>query len=409
MNKKKQILYPLVILALGAGLYWGISSLEKPPQTKAPKAVAPLVNVVPVTVEPLQLQVDSHGVVEPKYLTRLVAQVNGEVVFLAPEFVSGGFVKQGQLLARIDPSDYRALVTESAANLASAEAALELEQAQGQVAAAEWRNIDGRTPTGLGLRKPQLAQEQARVSAAQAAVTRARRNLERTRIVAPYDALIQDREISLGSYVSTGTVLGSLQGVDVAEVRLPIADAELQFLEQQGRRGEVELTADFSGRPTVWQATIVRSEGVVDRKSRMTYLVAEIRAPYAGVFDSHLLQSDPARQDMPGTTVPPLRFGTYVKAKIAGISLPQVSVIPRHLIEEGRIPILDENQQLRYRQVNIIRQQGTDAIIAGDVLAGDRLITTALEYPIEGMLLTPAVDGEALLESKVARRGATSE
>ena len=216
MSNKKQIIAPLAILLVGVGLFFGIASLKKPPETKPEKVVSPVVNVAPMVVRPLRLQVDSHGVVEPKHLTRLVAQVNGELVYLSPRFVTGGFVKKGQLLARIDPSDYQALVTESVANLASAEAALELEQAQGQVAAAEWRNISDHTPTGLGLRKPQLAQEQARVSAARAAVTRAERNLERTRILAPYDALIQGREVSLGAYVSTGTELGRLQGIAVA-------------------------------------------------------------------------------------------------------------------------------------------------------------------------------------------------
>ncbi len=391
MTDKKQIIYPVVALVLGGLIFVLVSNLKQAPATKPEKSVSPLVNVAPITVQSLQIAVDSHGVVEPKYRTRLVAQVSGEIVFLAPEFVVGGFVRKGQLLARIDPSDYQALVTEAAASLASAEAALELEQAQGKVAAAEWRNISDQTPTGLSLRKPQLAQEQARVSAARAEVTRAQRNLERTRIVAPYDALIQAREISLGSYVSSATELGIVQGVEVAEVRLPIADSQLQFLQQQGRNSAVTLLADFSGQPAQWQATVVRSEGVIDKTSRMTYLVAEVKWPYGSAAD--------------GAGPPPLRFGTYVRAKVAGITLARASVIPRHLIENGRVAILDDERRLRYRDVTIIRQQGADAIVHGDVLSGDRLITTALDYPVEGMPLTPSAQlaTEVPLDSEIAQ------
>ena len=96
---------------------------------------------------------------KPKYETLLVAQVNGEIVELNDIFVRGGFVKKGQLLARIDPNDYHAALIDAQANMASARAALEKEVAQGKVAEREWKQITDTSPTELSLRKPQLAQE----------------------------------------------------------------------------------------------------------------------------------------------------------------------------------------------------------------------------------------------------------
>lgn len=278
-TRKKQIIYPFIVLAVGVVAFVGLKALKRPPEEKVRNEVAPLVSAEGVEVGPLQLQVDSQGVVKTKYQTQLVAQVSGEIVFLAEEFVRGGMVKAGQLLARIDPSDYEALLVEAEANLVSARAALALERAQGKVAAYEWRELSSGTPTDLSLRKPQLAQEMARVKAAESALKRAERNLERTSINAPYDALIESREVGMGSFVNTGSAIGGLYNVSVAEVRLPVADHQLRFLERQGVGASAMLEADYAGKKMQWPATVVRSEGVVDNTSRMTHLVAEVKDP----------------------------------------------------------------------------------------------------------------------------------
>ena len=280
MTRKKQIIVPIAILAAGILLFVGLSAMKKPPEEKAEVDNTPIVAVELVTVAPMTLTVDSYGVVKPKYETELVAQVSGQIVDLSPIFVRGGFINKGQLLARIDPNDYKAALIEAQANMASARAALEKERAQGQVAEREWKRITDTSPTELSLRKPQLAQELARVKSAQAAVLRAKRNLERTEIRAPYDAMIESRNIGLGSYVGTGSMVGKLLGTDVAEVRLPVADNQLQFLLGNGVNSQVQLKGTFAGIDTQWHAQIARSEGVIDNKSRMSYLVAEINDPY---------------------------------------------------------------------------------------------------------------------------------
>ena len=135
-------------------------------------------------------------------------------------------------------------------------------------------------PTELSLRKPQLAQELARVKAAQASVLRAQRNVERTEIRAPYDAMIDSRNVGLGSFVGTGSMVGKVLGTDIAEIRLPVADNQLRFLKNQGNDATVILKGTYAGRSTQWEAKIARSEGVIDNTSRMSYLVAQITDPY---------------------------------------------------------------------------------------------------------------------------------
>ena len=243
MTRKKQIFVPIVILIAGILIFMLFSSMKKPPEEKEEIDNTPIVAVEQISVAPMTLQVESYGVVMPKYETELVAQISGQIVELSETFVRGGFVKKGQLLARIDPNDYEAALIDAEATMASARASLETERAQGRVAEQEWKRITDTSPTELSLRKPQLAQEIARVKAAQASILRAKRNLERTEVRAPYDAMIESRKVGLGSFVAMGSMVGKLLGTGIAEVRLPVADNQLEFLVDHGKNAKVNLIA----------------------------------------------------------------------------------------------------------------------------------------------------------------------
>jgi RND family efflux transporter MFP subunit len=380
---KKQIILPLAILAVGIAALAGFSAMKKPPEEKLDVNDTPIVTIKNVTLAPMTLKVDSYGMVTAKYETQLIAQVTGEIVELSDTFQRGNFVKKNQLLARIDPNDYQAALIDAQASMASARAALEKEVAQGKVAEREWKQITDSSPTELSLRKPQLAQELARVKAAQAAVLRAERNLERTEIRAPYDAMIDNRNIGLGTFVSAGKQVGHLLATDIAEIRLPVADNELAFLINQGINAQVNLQGVYAGKTRQWQAIIKRSEGVVDSKSRMAYLVAEIIDPYQLKATSTV------------NTVP-LRFGSYINAQIIGNQLAQATTLPHYLVIDNKVAILDKQERLQYVAIDIIRQQGSDVIVVNGLDDGDRLITSALDYPIEGMKLALEMDDSEL-------------
>lgn len=392
--RKKQIIVPIVILAAGVLAFVGFSAMKKPPEEKAEVDNTPIVAVAPVTIESMQLTVQSYGIVTPKYETQLVAQIGGQIVELSDTFVRGGFIKENQLLARIDPSDYEAALIDAQANLASALASLETERAKSKVAEKEWKQITDSSPTELSLRKPQLAQELAHVKAAEAKVLRAQRNLERTEIRAPYDAMIESRHIGLGSFVNMGSAIGKVLGTAIAEVRLPVADNQIQYLIDQGNHAEVTLNTTFSGVNTQWLGQIVRNEGVVDSTSRMSYLVAEISDPYG-------LQE----------TKTPLRFGAYVNANIHGVEIANASVVPNYLVTNSKVALLDDESKLRYVTVDIVRQDGSNVIISNGLSEGDRIITSALDYPIDGMALSlpktelPATEEDVTTETQVASVG----
>ncbi|MCG8609019.1 MAG: efflux RND transporter periplasmic adaptor subunit, partial [Pseudomonadales bacterium] len=348
-------------------------SMKKPPKDRPKEEQVPVVKVDPVITRDLQLKVRSYGVVTPRYETQLVAQVSGTIQKLSEQFVKGGFVRAGEVLAEIDARDYEAVLIEAQASLKSAQAALEQERAQVIVARKEWQGTQGE-PTALSLRKPQLAQEEARVKAAMAQVTRATNDLERTQVRAPYDGLIVSRLVGMGAYVNPGTSLGMVYSVDTAEVRLPIAQNQYQFLEGNGLGAEVVLKADVAGSEASWDARIIRSEGVVDRDSRMTYLVAQVSRPY--------------EQN------PPLPFGLYATAALSGKHLKDVAVLPQHILVDGKLPLLDLQQRLNFKPVEVIRVEGTHAVVRGDFGEQDRFISSALHYPVQGMQLKVAAGTE---------------
>jgi multidrug efflux pump subunit AcrA (membrane-fusion protein) len=245
--------------------------------------------------------------------------------------------------------------------------------------------MTGTSPTELSLRKPQLAQELARVKAAQASVLRAERNLERSEIRSPYDAMVDSRDIGLGSFVGVGSKIGHVLATKTAEIRLPIADNQLEFLKNKGVDAKVNLVGVFAGKSRQWDAEIVRSEGVIDNQSRMSYLVAELQDPY--------------QLDSNNNTQAPLRFGSYVNAQVVGINIAKATSVPRHLVNNGKVAILDKDSKLLHVAIDVVRQQGSEVIVANGLANGDRLIISALDYPVDGMKLA-LIEDENKLEEK---------
>jgi len=142
VTNKKRIILPVIILALGILAMFAFSNMKKPPEEKEKIDNTPIVAVESISVTPMSMEVTSYGIVKPKYETTLVAQVNGEIIELSSVFERGGFVKKGQLLAKIDPNDYQAALIEAQASMANARAALEQEVAHGKVAKKEWDQIN---------------------------------------------------------------------------------------------------------------------------------------------------------------------------------------------------------------------------------------------------------------------------
>ena len=385
-------LLPIAIIAVSLLVALGLLKSRAPAEQSDPVQAAVLVEVVPVVQQDARITVASQGTVEPRTRTSLVSEVAGRVVEVSPDFVAGGFVREGDLLLRLEDQDYRAAVSRAEAALAAARSALEQERGQAAVAQREW---DRMTPErqaqvqaqDLYLRKPQLEQAVASLESAEADLDQARADLAKTRLAAPYDALVSAKNTDLGQFVSTGAAIGEIFAVDYAEVRLPIPESKLTFLELPSafnrddaapQGPQVELVSRLGDREQRWNGRLVRTEGVLDTRTRVLFSVVQVEDPY-GIYREGWHE--------------PLRVGTYVNAGIQGRRLEDVVVLPRHTLQSGNLVwVADPENRLRARRVEVVTVNGDQAYVASGFQPGDRVVITRLENPLNGM----AVQAEAL-------------
>ncbi|WP_416305550.1 efflux RND transporter periplasmic adaptor subunit [Neptunicella sp. SCSIO 80796] len=367
---------PIVIIVGAIVIMMALVMSKKAPEKKQEQEKAFLVDVIPVEMRNLDYVVESQGTVLPKVQTVLSAQVSGKVVKVAEAFIEGGMFHKGDVLVQLEQADYMTDLKAAEAELARATALLEEEEARGKVAEEDWRTVKNARPTALGLRKPQLAQEKANVRAAEANLERAKRNLERSTIRAPYDGLVKSKNADIGQFIGTGSQLGVIYGTDVAEIRMPLSDSDLAYLElpeQQdgGQKPKVDLAAKVAGKEYHWQGKLARSEGVVDQSSRVIYAVAEVTDPYA---------RHTSAQHMP------LKFGRFVQTRIAGVHADNMVVVPRHVLRvDGTVLLVDDERKLNIREVQVQRTDENSAYISAGLAAGELVATSAVPHPVEGM------------------------
>ena len=345
-----------------------------------------LVEAVPAHVSSLNFVVRSQGSVAPRTETTLVAEVAGQIVSVSPNFISGGFFRAGETLLQIDPSDYQTAVLRAEATLAAREAQLTDQQARSEQALKDWNNL-GREgqPSDLVLRKPQLAEAQAAVQAAEAELKQAQRNLDRTRIRVPYDGLVRSKGVDIGQYVAPGTPLGVTFAVDRAEIRLPLSGDDLAYLElpsatrlDADHRAPVTLIAEGDGAGNRWDAEIVRTEGVVDATSRVIYAVAEVADPYGVLGISKQAE---------------LKMGTFVRAEIEGRRADDIVILPRAVLQaDDTVLIANADRELEIRPVTVVRAEPRNVYIGGGIADGELVITTSIDAPIPGTRV--AIRGE---------------
>jgi RND family efflux transporter MFP subunit len=378
-EKRLKIILPFSILAVGAVIAFALVKSRAPVPTRPTIEYAPLVRVVEARPETRQLTVFTQGTVKARTETNMVAEVAGSIVSVSRSFASGGFFEKGDILVEIDASDYRVAVKMAEGVVAQARVRLETEDAQAEVAREEWRELGTGGDSPLATRELQLQEAQAALEAAEAGLEKAKRDLARTKIRAPFVGRVRAKLADLGEYVAPGVPVANVYSVDFAEVRLPVPDADLAYLDlpidyrgaaAQEPGPEVVLYADFAGQRHSWAGRIVRVEGEIDPVSRMVHVVAQVEDPYGKHGES-----DPL----------PLAMGMFVEAEIMGSVVEGAFTVPRTALRDGQVLVLDDEDRLRFREVVILRINREDAIIVGGLAAGERVCVSSLEAVSDGM------------------------
>lgn len=381
----KTTLISLLILLTGIALIWLIFKTEPAATRKNPaRETAMLVDVKPAQQGNFSPLIEAMGQVMPAQEIMLRSRVGGEVIQQSDRFMPGQRVRQGDLLLKIDPADYRTTLQQREAELQQALADLELEKGRQSVARQDFKLLGEDIAIGdpaLVLRKPQLEQARAQIAAARAAVRKAQLDLERTTVQAPFDAQILRRDVAPGSQISAGETLGHLVGIRQywVEATVPLNKlAWLDFSEDGGT--QVTLHHD-----TAWQ------EGQ-SREGRLQQLIGELddNARMARVL---ITVEDPLSLDQDENR-PPLILGSFVRARIEGRELRNVIRLERELIRRNNTVWVMRDRKLDIREVDIAFQDRQYAYLRAGLEEGDQVITNNLASVVQGARLRLEEDSQ---------------
>lgn len=384
MTKRTAFLTGAGILAFGvAGLVLLVALRPDPPR-ETPSEAAPLVAAVLPEVQSGHLYVEGNGAVRPTREIDLAAEVPGRVVSVASSFVNGGRFRAGQVLVRIDPTDYQNAVT--MAEAAVTQRKVDVLRAREEVAIAreEWarlqRRADGAgTPEADGelgslvLREPQLRLAEAALKSAEAQLADARARLARTGITAPFDGVVRAKRVDVGQYVAPGQPVARVHNTDEAEIVVPLTSAEAALVpavwEGQGAtvRIPAEVAAEFGGRTYTWDAYVDRVEAL-DPATRTFNLAVRVPAPY---------RTDGDR--------PPLLADAFTTVRIQGRALDAYTVVPEQALREGDVVWLVEAGLLRIRPVEVVQQRDRDVVLADSLDPTVPVVTSPLAVVTDGM------------------------
>jgi len=380
-----KILLSVLIVAGATAIYrYQINTSPRAGRKKPPRQ-AKLVQVIPVRKDNCTTMVKGNGLVMPAQRVTLHPQVTGQIVEVSPDVVPGGFVQAGQKLMVIDHRDYTIQVRQRQSEVAKANKDLKVEQGNQAVAKQEYE-ILGEVITDedreLVLREPQLLSAQAAQESAQAALEKAELDLARCDIVAPFNAVIQQKDTDLGASVSINSQLVTLIGTDEAWVEAKVFANQLKWLDIPKRNGD--LGANVTIRNTgVWGGDRFRTGrvlcllGELETEGRLARLLVTVDDPFC---------LKPQNRNLPQILI-----SSYVSAEIEGRTLSDVFPIQRsHLRDNDTVWIMDDDGQLETRQVQIVFR-GPDRVYVTEGLAeNEKLVVTDIAAPLEGMPLRVA-------------------
>ncbi|ETJ47631.1 efflux RND transporter periplasmic adaptor subunit [Pseudoalteromonas agarivorans] len=343
------------------------------PKPEPAKSVAPNVSVINAVPSTYQAYVSGHGEAKAHWALSLKAQVKGEITNMSEQFATGNVVKKGQVLAQIDNTEYLQAVASAKATLADAKLALQEEQDLGNQAKREWQRsgVTQAPSSPLVFRTLQLEAAQATADNAQYALQTAQRDKKNTHISAPFDAVILSRDVDLGTYVSIGDTLATLNSTDKVEISVPLSLSQWQNLASD-KSGEVILS-DVTTQ-NQWQGYIARFEKLLDDSSRQRSVVVAL--------------------DKPFEQATPLLPGTFLAVQIAGKALNNVIKLPASAVsQEGLIWYVNEQNTLMSIQAQKLFERGDYVYISPiEGHTNLRVVARPLVSYLNDMLVNPIVE-----------------
>ena len=386
----------LMLIAAGiAGARFLIATKPKVSK-RPPEKMAPLVRTEVLQSENYIFSIPAMGTVIPAREVGLEVPVSGEIIYLHPEFTEGGMLAKGMKILEIDPKDYELAVQQKRKALADAEYAYKLEQGHQDVARQEWSLLYGdkafkEGESDLALRKPHLEKVKVEIEAARAELEQAEINLNRTTLTAPFNVLVLNTHVELGSQVSSQERLADLVGTDAYWVQVSVPVERLKWI--QIPNGDQEAGSDvkiFYREDNLKTGKVIRLLPDLSKEGRMARLLIELR--------------DPLGLLVKGEKPPMLLIGEYVRVAIEGEELHNVFRVPRSALRNDKeVWIVDEEKKLVIRPVKTIWRDEQSVVIQDGFKSGELLVISDIAAPVAGMdiRIDQAENNEQNPENKV--------
>lgn len=373
----------VLVLLFAVVVAYGLVKTAPEPERVEPEEISTSIRAIEVIKERKQLEVVSQGSVEPRTQSELIPEVSGRVQWMSPNLVTGGYFTSGEVLLRLDDRDHRATVSRSTAALARAKAEEELARFElGRMKELVKNKLTSQSSLEAILRNHRIAT--ATLQDARIAFEQASRDLERTRIEAPYNGLVRSERVDLGQYISRGQSIASIYASDAVEVRLPVADRQLAYLDLPlGHRGElakdiapdVVLYTDYGGQHYEWHGKLVRTEAEIDSKSRMVTAVVRVEN-----------KDEKAQPDLP--------IGLFVNARIHGRWVEDIITLPRAALRnQNQVMVVDAENRMHFRTVDIMRFENDNVLITSGLNNGEIVNISPIQTVIDGMRVNPILKG----------------
>ena len=350
------------------------------PLPQIEQVLLPEVSVLTVESTSYSARVEGYGETEPHYTLTLNAQTKGQVIMQSPQLEPGCQVKKGDLLLQMEDSDYLTAVATAKSDLATATLALLEEQREASQALAEWdaSGLAGEPDSDLVLHGPQLEADKAAVVMAEAALASAQKDLSRTKMVAPFNAIVVQRLTSPGSYLQVGTEVATLYSTDMVEVAVPLSTKEWKNLPDSKILSEKSWPVQIENveGKEAWTGRVLRAEQHVDSTSRQRTLLVAV--------------------DSPMQQTPPLLPGTFVEVAIDGTTIENVWKLPSTaLSQRGEIWYVNENGLLnRFATEPIFSKDNSIFISVPQELskAPAKVVVHPLSSYLQGMKVQPVLE-----------------
>ncbi len=386
-DKKSKILkvvLPLLVIGL-ALLAAQMLIVFRPAVPKAEKSVQPtFVEVLTAQVRDERAVIVAYGTVQAHQQLVVQPEISGRVVRLNPRVVIGETLKKNAPLLQIDPRDYLAAVDEQRASLAKAEFEWRVELGNQAVAKREWRLLNpsagevNALSRQLALRRPHLKEKHIALAAAKSRLRKAKLDLQRTMLRAPFNALVREESVEIGQLINSQSSVAKLVGTNEfrVQVSVPIKQLDwISFPDGQAYGSPARVSRERGdGDQVVRQGTVVELLGDVTEKGRMAQVLVSI--------------ADPLELKKPARARRPLLLGEYVRVEIQGPELRDVIVLPRAAIREGaRVWVKNAEHQLEVRPVEIVLSRKETVLISQGLRDGEQIITSQLPAAIPGLPL----------------------